>query len=212
MACNFHHIYLWECVSRMWIKTKSTRKGTEQVGTDENDLNSKVEQGSQENRIKVQKVWNVHSVATGRIPKTKCIAQQKGPSLHPVSVTGYPVQGLLTARFTLSNTPPFISDEFLIEKLCLATKVVSSIWKLFSGCKSLRVVRVDDFNYTLFATSSEVKCFGCVAEGHLVRACPNWVGSDSMGPAMADGAAAPTGKPVPAPRWSNSGETTGSSR
>ncbi len=34
-------------------------------------------------------------------------------------------------------------------------------------------VRVDDFDYILFATSATVKCFGCGEEGHLIKACPS---------------------------------------
>lgn len=156
--------------------------------------------------------------------------------------TGVTVNGLFeavqpltqpAARITLSNVPPFISDEFLLQKLSRHGKVVSPIRKLLSGCKSplLRhvvshrrqvymilnnraeefnyrfIVRVDDFDYTLFATSSEVKCFGCGAEGHLVRACPNRAGSDATGPVAT--AAAPNEKPVPAPRRRNSGDPGG---
>ena len=100
------------------------------------------------------------------------------------------------ARITLSNVPPFISDDFLLRELSRHGKVVSPIRKLLSGCKSplLRhvvshrrqlymilnnraeefnyrfIVRVDDFDYTLFATSSQLKCFSCGEEGHLARA------------------------------------------
>lgn len=38
------------------------------------------------------------------------------------------------------------------------------------------VVRVDDYDYILFATSSVMKCFGCGEEGHLARACPSRAG------------------------------------
>lgn len=114
------------------------------------------------------------------------------------------------ARITLSNVPPFISDEFLLRELSRHGKVVSPIRKLLSGCKSLLlrhvvshrrqlymilnnkveefnyrfIVRVDDFDYTLFATSSEhlTKCFGCGEEGHLIRACPSRAGSAILEP------------------------------
>ncbi|TWW62672.1 Transposon TX1 uncharacterized 82 kDa protein ORF 1 [Takifugu flavidus] len=97
------------------------------------------------------------------------------------------------ARITLSNVPLFISDEFLVWELSRHGKVVSPIRKMLSGWKSplLRhvvshrrqvhmilnnrveefnyrfIVRVDDFDYTLFATSSALKCFNCNEEGHL---------------------------------------------
>ncbi|TWW77433.1 Transposon TX1 uncharacterized 82 kDa protein ORF 1 [Takifugu flavidus] len=66
------------------------------------------------------------------------------------------------ARITLSNVPPFISDEFLVRELSRHGKVVSPIRKMLSGCKSplLRHVvshrrqvhmilnnRAEEFNY-----------------------------------------------------------------
>ncbi|TWW74489.1 Transposon TX1 uncharacterized 82 kDa protein ORF 1 [Takifugu flavidus] len=112
------------------------------------------------------------------------------------------------ARITLSNVPPFISDEFLVRELSRHGKVVSPIRKMLSGCKSplLRhvvshrrqvhmilnnkaeefnyrfIVRVDDFDYTLFASAlfaSALKCFNCREEGHLARACPSRVAPDA---------------------------------
>lgn len=120
--------------------------------------------------------------------------------------TGIDVNGLFelvlpltqpASRITLSNVPPFISDEYLIRQLSCHGKVISSIKKILSGCKSplLRhvvshrrqlhmilnnkteefsyrfIVRVDGFDYTLFATSSLSRCFNCGEEGHL-RASP----------------------------------------
>ncbi|TWW69205.1 hypothetical protein D4764_18G0000110 [Takifugu flavidus] len=76
------------------------------------------------------------------------------------------------ARITLSNVPPFISDEFLVRELSRLGKVVSPIRKMLSECASF-IVHVDDFDYTLFATSSALKCFNCGEEGHLARACPS---------------------------------------
>ncbi|TWW77387.1 Transposon TX1 uncharacterized 82 kDa protein ORF 1 [Takifugu flavidus] len=127
------------------------------------------------------------------------------------------------ARITLSNVPPFISDEFLVRELSRHGKVVSPIRKMLSGCKSplLRhvvshrrqvhmilnnraeefnyrfIVRVDDFDYTLFATSSALKCFNCNEEGHLARACPSRVASDAQ--AAEPAATAPVAPPAPRP-------------
>ncbi|XP_056881178.1 uncharacterized protein LOC130521560 isoform X1 [Takifugu flavidus] len=42
------------------------------------------------------------------------------------------------------------------------------------------VVRVDDFDYVLFATSSALKCFNCGEEGHLARACPSRAVPDAV--------------------------------
>ena len=33
-------------------------------------------------------------------------------------------------------------------------------------------VKVDDYDYVIFASSSVMKCFGCGVEGHTVRTCP----------------------------------------
>ncbi|XP_023188789.1 uncharacterized protein LOC111610513 [Xiphophorus maculatus] len=105
---------------------------------------------------------------------------------------------LPATKITLSNVPPFISDEFLIKELSRHGKVVSPIRKVLSGCKSpllkhvvshrrqlfmllnrrdeeldLRFhVKVDGFDYVLFATSSHMKCFGCGQEGHIIKMCP----------------------------------------
>jgi len=101
-------------------------------------------------------------------------------------------------RVTVSNIPPFIRDDFLVRELSKHGKIVSSIRKLSSGCRSpllkhvvshrrsvlmilnkrdeeLNLVlslRMDDFNYVLFVNSGTAKCFGCGEEGHLARACP----------------------------------------
>ncbi|TWW75349.1 Transposon TX1 uncharacterized 82 kDa protein ORF 1 [Takifugu flavidus] len=132
------------------------------------------------------------------------------------------------ARITLSNVLPFISDEFLVRELSRHGKVVSPIRKMLSGCKSplLRhvvshrrqvhmilnnraeefnyrfIVRVDDFDYSLFATSSALKCFNCNEEGHLARACPSRVASDAQAaePAASAPMAPPAPRPVPAQR------------
>ena len=103
-----------------------------------------------------------------------------------------------TTKITLSNVPPFISDEFLIKELYRHGKVVSLLRKVFSGCKSLLLsqvvshhrqlfmilnnkdeqfdyrfrVHVDDFDYILYTTSFTVMCFGCSQVGHLIRAFP----------------------------------------
>jgi len=96
----------------------------------------------------------------------------------------------------LSNVPPFISDDFLRE-LPQQGKIVSPFKIVLSGCKSpllkqvvshrrkvymiynrhqdLKIVfhvKVEDFEYVLFATTSIIQCFGCGQEGHVARACP----------------------------------------
>ena len=101
-------------------------------------------------------------------------------------------------KVLLSNVPPFIDDELIKKELSRFGKIVSPIKMLPSGCKSpalkhivshrrmlFMVMRdrrqeltiafkltVDDFEYTIFATTENMKCFGCGEEGHLVRSCP----------------------------------------
>ncbi|KAK3514786.1 hypothetical protein QTP70_031014, partial [Hemibagrus guttatus] len=101
-------------------------------------------------------------------------------------------------RVILSNVPPFIDDEDLCTLLSRFGKVVSPVKMLPTGCKDpeLRHIysyrrqafmilnnRDEDLNvifktkcdggeYTIYATSGSLKCFGCAQEGHLVRNCP----------------------------------------
>ena len=101
-------------------------------------------------------------------------------------------------KVTLSNVPPFVSDELLVRELSRYGKVMGPITKIKCGFRTpgfshivrhrrvtsmvlhnregeLNVsfkVNIDGFDYTLFATSGFVKCFGCAGEGHMVVACP----------------------------------------
>ena len=128
-------------------------------------------------------------------------------------------------KVVLSNVPPFITDEFLSRELSRHGKVASPIRKLLSGCKSpllkhvvshrrqlymilnnrneelnLRFhVKVDDYDYVIFATTSVMKCFGCGEEGHTVRSCPRRSDPAPPGPgeAASAGAGAPAAPPVP---------------
>ncbi|TWW81812.1 hypothetical protein D4764_01G0016270 [Takifugu flavidus] len=93
------------------------------------------------------------------------------------------------ARITLSNVPPFISDEFWQVHMVLNNRAEEFNY--------LFIVRVDDFDYTLFATSSALKCFNCNEEGHLARACLSRVVPDA--PAAEPTAPAPVAPPAPRP-------------
>ncbi len=33
-------------------------------------------------------------------------------------------------------------------------------------------LKVDDFDYVIYATTDKMKCFNCGEVGHLIRACP----------------------------------------
>ncbi|XP_078791712.1 transposon TX1 uncharacterized 82 kDa protein isoform X2 [Oryzias latipes] len=157
---------------------------------------------------------------------------EKGISINGVFDTVTPLSQPAT-KITLSNVPPFISDEFLVRELSKHGKVVSPVRKVMSGCKSPLLkhvvshrrhvfmilhkkeedlnsvfkVRVDDYEYVLFATSASFKCFGCGDEGHLVKACPRRAVSASGGVAAAAAGGASDGqrglradRPAPAPR------------
>lgn len=128
-------------------------------------------------------------------------------------------------KVALSNVPPFITDEFLSRELSRHGKVVSPIRKILSGCKShllkhvvshrrqlymilsnrneelnLRfLVKVDDYDYVIFATSSVMKCFGCGEEGHTVKSCPRRSDPAPPGPGASTGAGAraPAAPPTP---------------
>lgn len=92
-----------------------------------------------------------------------------------------------------------MSDDFLCSELSRHDKVVSSVRKMLSGCRSLLKhvvfhrgqlfmilnreefndgfhVKVDSFDYVLHATSSHMKCFSCGEEGHLIETCSNLTG------------------------------------
>lgn len=101
-------------------------------------------------------------------------------------------------RITLSNVPPFISNEVLTGMLSRYGKLVSPIKMIPIGCKSplLKHVvsfrryaymilqdnldeldvalnfRQDEFNYVIFVTTNSMKCFSCGEVGHLIRSCP----------------------------------------
>ncbi len=101
-------------------------------------------------------------------------------------------------RVTLSNVPPFVKDDFLVNMLSRYGKLVSPIKKTSLGNVSplLKHVvsfrryaymvvkdnadlevsfnfRVDDFDYMIYATTDKMRCYGCGKAGHLVRTCPD---------------------------------------
>lgn len=101
-------------------------------------------------------------------------------------------------KVTLSNVPPFIPNEVLIGLLARYGKTVSPIKMIPIGTKSPLLKHVvsfrryvymilqdnideldlslsfrhEEFNYVIFATTNNMKCFNCGIMGHMVRACP----------------------------------------
>ncbi len=100
-------------------------------------------------------------------------------------------------KVTLSNVPPFISDELLSQSLSRYGKLVSPIKKIPIGSTNplLKHVfsfrrfaymivkddaeldltfkyRIDDFDYVVYAATGKMKCFFCSNVGHLIRDCP----------------------------------------
>lgn len=122
---------------------------------------------------------------------------EKGITINDAFVSVLPL-ATPAKKVTLANVPPFISDEVLARELSRYGKIVSQIRKIPSGCKSPELkhvvshrryvfmilnkrdedlslalkLRVDDFDYIIFATSASMKCYRCGKEGHLIRACP----------------------------------------
>ncbi|KAI3352308.1 hypothetical protein L3Q82_005171 [Scortum barcoo] len=84
-----------------------------------------------------------------------------------------PVYPLLNSskKITVSNAPPFIKNDDLCK--ALSRRQVYMILKDADSHLNLTLnFKVDGFNYNVFVTSETMKCFGCGAEGHLIRACP----------------------------------------
>lgn len=103
---------------------------------------------------------------------------------------------LPSKRVTLSNVPPFLSDEIITEALSRYGKLVSPIKKipistvspLLKHIVSFRrfaymiiqddeeldlklSFKADEFDYIIFVTTAKTKCFGCGKTGHLIRNC-----------------------------------------
>ncbi len=101
-------------------------------------------------------------------------------------------------KVTLSNVPPFVSDEILTQTLSRYGKLVSPIKKIPISSKSpllkhivsfrrfvymiipddadldlMLNFRIDDFSYNMFVTTGKIKCFRCGKTGHLIRNCSN---------------------------------------
>ncbi|KAJ3593597.1 hypothetical protein NHX12_005931 [Muraenolepis orangiensis] len=100
-------------------------------------------------------------------------------------------------RVMISNAPPFLSNEALGRELGRYGLLVSPIRMVSLGCKSPHLkhvlsfrrntfmilknneadldlvmkFKVENFDYTVFATTENQKCFKCGLEGHFARLC-----------------------------------------
>ncbi|XP_044074679.1 ras-related protein Rab-36 isoform X1 [Siniperca chuatsi] len=144
----------------------------------------------------------------------------RGISIDDILTPVLPLM-LPSKKVTISNIPPFLSDDIVAQALSRYGKLVSPIKKIVIGCESplLKHIvsfrrfafmiikddaeldlalkfRVDNFEYVVFVTTDKMKCFGCGKSGHLIRSCPDK--SNAAGGSK-DSAAneedRPTGKP-----------------
>lgn len=130
---------------------------------------------------------------------------ERGIVLRNTHTTVFPLMNP-AKKIILSNLPPFISDDVLLKELSRHGQIVSAMKMLPSGCKSAKLkhvvsfrrqvfmilkndieelsivmkFKVDGFDYTIFATTETMKCFGCNQEGHSVRNCPEKVQKETV--------------------------------
>ncbi|TWW59893.1 hypothetical protein D4764_06G0014230 [Takifugu flavidus] len=92
-----------------------------------------------------QKIGHSSIKSAARMNRAVVLFLEKVEQVNTLVETGITVGGQFVqvtpltqpaARITLSNVPPFISDEFLVRELSRHGKVVSPIRKMLSGCKS----------------------------------------------------------------------------
>ncbi len=119
----------------------------------------------------------------------------------------------------ISNAPPFIKNESLLRELSRYGQVMSKIKMVSLGCKSAKLkhvvchrrqvymilkdptrelhlsfsFKVEGYSYVVFATSENMKCFGCGAEGHLIRSCLERRGAKQPAPFTGASPAAASG-------------------
>ncbi|KAM6901454.1 uncharacterized protein PEZ65_019563 [Lycodopsis pacificus] len=83
-------------------------------------------------------------------------------------------------KVTVSNVPPFIRDEAITRELSRRQLFMV----LNNRNEELNVVfklRVEEFDYVMFVTSDNMKCFSCGREGHQSKACPQRTSAEQDG-------------------------------
>lgn len=146
-------------------------------------------------------------VAASRMNNAIVLFLSSVAKANEVVEKGLSVNGLFTPvlplstparKVTISNVPPFITDEMLKKELGRYGKLISPIKKILIGTKSELVkhvvsfrryvyvilnnpnmdlnlslkCKVDDFDYTVFVSTDSMRCFGCGKTGHTARTCP----------------------------------------
>lgn len=133
----------------------------------------------------------------GTVEKAREVIE-KGIVIHNTLTPVLPLSSP-SKKIIISNVPPFIKDDLIERELQRFGRLVSSIRKIYLGCKSplLKHVvsfrrqvymvlnngeeelnlamkfKVGGFEYVVFATSdSALKCFSCSSVGHIARDCP----------------------------------------
>ncbi|TWW63818.1 Transposon TX1 uncharacterized 82 kDa protein ORF 1 [Takifugu flavidus] len=176
-----------------------------------------------------QKIGHNSIKSAARMNRAVVLFLSKVEQVNMLVETGITVGGqfvqvtpltLPAARITLSNVPPFISDEFLIRELSRHGKVVSPIRKMLSGCKSplLRHVvshrrqvhmilnnKAEEFNYRFI-----VRRGGSSGEGLSEPCGPGRAGGGARRARARGTAAPPAPRPVPAARrrWLSAEESS----
>ena len=143
---------------------------------------------------------------------------ESGVSINGVFTSVLPLS-TPSKRVTLSNVPPFIKDEVLLQTLSRHGKVVSQIKKIPIASKSPLLkhvmsfrrfvymvlkdnkdeldltlnVKADNFNYVVYATTNFMRCFGCGLTGHLIRACPDKRGNSDDASGQSENVGRPSG-------------------
>lgn len=154
-----------------------------------------------------EKVGHDNVVSAARMNNAVVIFLSSVSLANDLVESGVDINGVFTPvlplstpskKVTLSNIPPFIKDDVLVDVLSRYGKIVSSVKKITISSNSALLkhvvsfrrfvymilkdnaeelnltfnVKVDNFNYVVYATTGSLSCFKCGKSGHLIRDCP----------------------------------------